>query len=305
MTNQDTKGKSKVPKIVVGVIFGLLFFLLAVWVLLACLRDNPSWRRMVFNNLDWLSVHKLMATHIPDAGKDPRHWRYFVHQGVVLPFVYIAPEDGTAASATATSYTVTCHGASHENEYYYEDYLKIANQQKTIVISLEYPGFGERKIINKERINEDALLARYAQEVKALVEDHLRLPWEQITLVGQCFGSPIAISIAALPDISDRLKHLYLTKPMPGMYQVVKDSSTILAMMIPPFFEMDEYEDRIVRVKTKVTLVHVELDTVCLHKRSLQLFDKLINAKEKKFLILKGATHGCSMSDIFKQFPLN
>jgi alpha-beta hydrolase superfamily lysophospholipase len=269
----------------------ILIFIIIIalmWLALLNSRENQTWKNTILSLFDKFMI-KSKHAHIKEHEKNTDEWKWFDYHGESLPYLHLSTSTPTPTSKTL----LICHGAGLPLEYCYDEYKAISKRHQFNIISLEYPGFGKRA---QDKITEYTLLKKYPQEVIFLLSQHLKIPWEQTILLGQCFGAIIAVQIASLPDIATRLDHLYLTKPMPSIRSIIADNTAgLLNHVVPNLLNLgDETLDRIL---TNVTCIHPEKDAVCRLKRTRELMTRFKNAKTTKLYIVPNATHGMKMID--------
>ena len=196
-----------------------------------------------------------------------------------------------------------CHGAGLPLEFCYHEYIDISLRHNVNIISLEYPGFGVRKDLNKDNITEVALFKHYPEEVRYMMEEYLKIPWENTILLGQCFGAPIATVIASSPSIRHRLKSLYLTKPMPPLRDIANDlTRKLINHVVPLLFVLDEKITN--NVLTSVVIIHPELDNLCKIKRSKELIERFKNSVNRTLCTVFGVGHKMTMYEALENYPL-
>ena len=237
------------------------------------------------------------SNKLQEHEKNAQQWRHFNYpignSTMAIPYVHIVKENPTDT-------LVICHGAAYELEYCFKEYKKISDAYNVSIVSVEYPGFGQR---GHEKLTENALLKTYPQEVLYLINDHLQIDWKNISILGQCLGAPIALRIAAQPCVSKKIKHLYLTKPWSSLHTALKGVTSTrlikhITRLIPDLFETDETITS--KIYAPVKCVQGDADLVCQKQDTQKLLDKMTNAKTREMYLLPGDGHTVLMVKMFE-----
>lgn len=190
---------------------------------------------------------------------------------------------------------VILHGSTWSLEYCYHEYKEIADQYNVDIISLEYPGFGERYKLNNDKTTEHNMLETYPQEVIFLIE-YLQLKWENIAIVAQCLGAPIGIKLASNQQISKRLHSLCLTKPFTSWHNVLKET-----IIFSPFLYISsnvfkcENTPYLEDIYCHFYCVQGEKDGLCGVEKTRKLVKDIRNCKSSLFIIVPDVGHDLVM----------
>lgn len=193
------------------------------------------------------------------------------------------------------SYLLICHGAAYETEFCYKEYEEIANRYNISIICVEYPGFGER---SEEILTEDALMKEYPKEVISLIEDHLQIKWNKITLLGQCLGAPIAINISSATRGAKKLKSLILTKPWPSLHTCLQSLTGIsefsLNILLPNLFKSYNLEKS--NIYCPVKCVQGDADKICQVEDTIKTLEEMDHSPIVEFYLVPEGGHTIYMS---------
>jgi hypothetical protein len=219
--------------------------------------------------------------YIKESEKKIEEWKYLAYRSSVLPYLFLSRH-----SDQQVKYLIIMHGSTWPLEYCYNEYKEIADQHSVSIISLEYPGFGDRYNKNKDLTTEEAMLTNYIEEVIHLAE-HLQLEWENIAIVGQCFGAACAIRLAAHPKISTKLHALCLTKPFTSLHDVLQEMWPIssLCSILPNIFE-SESNQHLKSIYCHFYCIQGEMDKITSAVKAEELVSKMVNCKSRHFHIV-------------------
>lgn len=263
-----------------------------LWLLLFLARENIQWRTAISSFYDRL-LNSKKYKKLNDDEKNTEEWKYFKYLDKTLSYLTIKPVHFNVHENNAHArILLVCRGAGLPLEYCYYEFVDIVKRYNVQIIALEYPGFGFRKK-NGEKITDNSILQQYPQEVIYMVNHVLNIPWDNIFLVGQCFGAPIAITIASLQK---NIKHLYLVKPMPNLQDIAGDlTCNLIAKSIPNIFHI--HDTILFNVTCPVTIVQPEKDILCKTRRTSKLISRLTNSPYRDLIIVPNAKHDLTMFD--------
>jgi pimeloyl-ACP methyl ester carboxylesterase len=317
----------------VSIILSLLFlFLILLILFLVLIKIDNRFRSKDFLTRQLNTRWGNFRPKIPDYNKKNHEWNYFYFQGgkpplnppssllqyhsstpltsvskgglghvklasaAPIPYVFI-PRGGD-------KYLIICHGAAFENEYCYEEWKNISEEYDISVICVEYPGFGQR---SNEILTEDKLLNQYPNEIVDLVENHLCIPWTRVFILGQCLGAPIAIKLASLPRINDKIRGLYLTKPFSSLHNAFQSLPSIFSKFFTnQVTNLLETSDQILEtIKAPVKCMLGENDKICTVPMTKKLLGKMKQSSDVQFFILPNAGHWALMETMLGYIKMN
>lgn len=243
---------------------------------------------------------------LKEGDKNPNEWKYLDHDDKILCYLHLSGKNMDMKSvsgknmgmkcASGITHLVICHGAGWSLEYRYDEYKSIVDKYNVDIISLEYPGFGARSRLNDDQVTKQTLIEEYPQEVKFLIEQ-LRVPWKNVAIMGECFGTWPALKIAAHPQISPHLNSLYLSKPFLSLHLILKMTRVFypLAPLFNTFNCSDEPE--VANIFCNLYYVQGANDSLCTVDKSKRFVEKFVNSKSSTFIVVPDVDHSLSIAN--------
>jgi pimeloyl-ACP methyl ester carboxylesterase len=204
------------------------------------------------------------------------------------------------------------HGGSYSCNCYYEELISIRNHLNVNIIAIEYPGFGDRP----EWTTESRLLHVYPREVHEILNNRLKINWQDTLVWMNCFGG--AVYLKCLEFMLQYSSHMpvaiFYSKPWVSIRRTSKtfiksDFITKLTPMncfsfLESNFDTKSETSLLSQVTCPVLMLVCEKDNITPPEYSMQLLERFVNAKYKKFKLLKDTPHGINMEQVV-HFQLN
>lgn len=296
-------GRLSLLKSLAYAIIILIFILVFMLSVLMVFKDNPSTKQIISQLVTKSLISK--SIEISENQKIPAEWKNFEYRKNLkrLPYLFIDKQDSqqyqnpslSSNRKTRGKYLVICHGAGSGNEDCYTEFKQISNQFNISLISLEYPGFGQR---SDEKGSETTLMEEYPYELFDLIENELKISWSEIILLGQCLGAVPALSCLAKNEyMSKELNYLILIKPLSS---ILKSGIGIVGppakILLASMYDISPY---LKHVYCPVICIQGERDEICSLKDTKLSLEKMENSKKVSLIALPGVFHNLRMLRAF------